>query len=387
MDADMSAVRLLHHKGHAAKVIDMAVRHDDAVNIGDFQRFAEILFNCPEAIKQILVANAYAGAAINERGCSCIQYHIAVTDESVRENQHRDAVNVCAAVGNKALNRRKGGHKKPRIFNEKILAILPPNIWGVQQTTLMILFDQMCVIGQSVKKDAMQEVTEQKQTSQNEERAERILDAALKLLLHYGYDKTTVSDIAKEANVSKGAIYLHYASREALFEALIMREVMRYGEGWMALMDSDPEGGTFVSLYRHALVVINDFPLIRALYARDQRILGDFLRQMDPKFHLQNYHFRTEFIRQMQEVGAIRTDIEPQAGAYILAMLSQGFFMIDDIVPREIAPPADTVIQTMALMLTSALAPEGGGDSEAGKRVVHQIMNQLRNWGKDAQTE
>ena len=30
----------------------------------------------------------------------------------------------------------------------------------------------------------------------NQERANRILDAASKLIVHYGYDKTTVSDIA-----------------------------------------------------------------------------------------------------------------------------------------------------------------------------------------------
>ena len=58
----------------------------------------------------------------------------------------------------------------------------------------------------------------------NQERADRILDAASKLIVHYGYDKTTVSDIAREAGVSKGAIYLHWASKDDLFEALIFRE-------------------------------------------------------------------------------------------------------------------------------------------------------------------
>ncbi len=233
----------------------------------------------------------------------------------------------------------------------------------------------------------MGEASERQQTSNKEERAERILDAALKLILHYGYDKTTVSDIAKEASVSKGAIYLHYTSREALFEALIMREVARYGEAWMALMDSDPDGGTFVGMYRHALVIINDFPLIRAVYARDKRVFGDFLRQMDPRFHLQNFHFRTEFLREMQKVGVIRQDIEPEAGAYVLAMLSQGFLMIDDVIPPEFTPPLETVIEVMTKMLTSALAPEGGGDSEAGKKIVHNLMMQVRNRGHDTKTE
>ncbi|MEM7028378.1 MAG: helix-turn-helix domain-containing protein, partial [Chloroflexota bacterium] len=40
--------------------------------------------------------------------------------------------------------------------------------------------------------------------SDNKEREERILDAASNLFVHYGYDKTTVDDIAREAGVSKG---------------------------------------------------------------------------------------------------------------------------------------------------------------------------------------
>ncbi|MCB0031981.1 MAG: helix-turn-helix transcriptional regulator, partial [Anaerolineales bacterium] len=42
--------------------------------------------------------------------------------------------------------------------------------------------------------------------SDNPERETRILQAAAQLFAHYGFDKTTVSDIAREAGVSKGAI-------------------------------------------------------------------------------------------------------------------------------------------------------------------------------------
>jgi AcrR family transcriptional regulator len=61
--------------------------------------------------------------------------------------------------------------------------------------------------------------------SANKEREKRILDAAAALFTHYGFDKTTVSDIAAEAGVSKGAIYLHFESKENLLEALLLREL------------------------------------------------------------------------------------------------------------------------------------------------------------------
>jgi AcrR family transcriptional regulator len=39
--------------------------------------------------------------------------------------------------------------------------------------------------------------------SRLDERAQHILATATRLILHYGYDKTTMNDIAAEANVSK----------------------------------------------------------------------------------------------------------------------------------------------------------------------------------------
>ena len=57
--------------------------------------------------------------------------------------------------------------------------------------------------------------------SDNPERETRILQAAAQLFAHYGFDKTTVSDIAREAGVSKGAIYLHFASKEELLERFL----------------------------------------------------------------------------------------------------------------------------------------------------------------------
>jgi AcrR family transcriptional regulator len=58
-------------------------------------------------------------------------------------------------------------------------------------------------------------------------RDERLLDAAADLIVRLGYDKTTISDIASQAGVAKGAIYLHWASKDDLFEALIIREMRR----------------------------------------------------------------------------------------------------------------------------------------------------------------
>ena len=47
-----------------------------------------------------------------------------------------------------------------------------------------------------------------------------ILAAADRLLRHYGAQKTTVSDVAREAGVGVGSVYLEFPSKEAIVEEL-----------------------------------------------------------------------------------------------------------------------------------------------------------------------
>lgn len=53
-----------------------------------------------------------------------------------------------------------------------------------------------------------------------EETAARILSAAARLFLEKGYDRTSLQDIIQQTGLSKGAIYHHFSSKEAIFEAI-----------------------------------------------------------------------------------------------------------------------------------------------------------------------
>ncbi|WP_163264328.1 TetR/AcrR family transcriptional regulator [Chelativorans alearense] len=54
-------------------------------------------------------------------------------------------------------------------------------------------------------------------------RSAELLDCAQRLFFKHGYDNTTVNDIIREADISKGAFYHYFASKEALLEALSAR--------------------------------------------------------------------------------------------------------------------------------------------------------------------
>ncbi|MDH4128006.1 MAG: TetR/AcrR family transcriptional regulator [Spirochaetota bacterium] len=44
----------------------------------------------------------------------------------------------------------------------------------------------------------------------------RILEAAKKRFEHYGYNKTTVEEIAEDAGIGKGSVYLHFKSKQEI---------------------------------------------------------------------------------------------------------------------------------------------------------------------------
>ena len=66
-----------------------------------------------------------------------------------------------------------------------------------------------------------------------------ILDATDRLLARYGYRKMTVEDIAVEAGIGKGTIYLHFSSKEEVVLSHIDRIVERLKERLKEIAASD----------------------------------------------------------------------------------------------------------------------------------------------------
>lgn len=58
-----------------------------------------------------------------------------------------------------------------------------------------------------------------------EARPDEVLDAALAVFVEKGFAAARVEDVAKRAGVSKGTVYLYFASKEALIEGIVRRAV------------------------------------------------------------------------------------------------------------------------------------------------------------------
>lgn len=64
-----------------------------------------------------------------------------------------------------------------------------------------------------------------KWTRQPDQRPGQIMDAALEVFARKGFQGATMDEVARDAGVTKGTIYLYFASKEAVFLETVRREV------------------------------------------------------------------------------------------------------------------------------------------------------------------
>ena len=214
-----------------------------------------------------------------------------------------------------------------------------------------------------------------------DERGQRLLDIAARLILRYGYDKTSMQDIALEAAVSKSTLYHYWKNKEELFQALITRETLRMFDEWLARIQADPEGGTLFGIYRHGFLTLLAHPLMMAFYTKESIVLGDYVRQRGPAVYTRPYLLNRALVEQLQAAGLIRQDLGADVLNHILMIISVGLFSVSELIPQEYAPPYAEVADALAGMVQRALAPAQPGDSEQGKRAFRLYLEQLAGPG------
>ena len=101
-------------------------------------------------------------------------------------------------------------------------------------------------------------MAEKLRSTKQQEREQRILDAAGDLIRRWGYDKTAMDDISDKSGVAKGTIYLHWKTREELFEALLRRESQALMNDFKQSILQDPAGATLRGIYRQAALALRN---------------------------------------------------------------------------------------------------------------------------------
>ncbi|MFZ7126163.1 MAG: TetR/AcrR family transcriptional regulator [Desulfobacterales bacterium] len=210
----------------------------------------------------------------------------------------------------------------------------------------------------------------------------RLLKSAACLFARWGFDKTSMEDIAREAGVSKGAVYLEFSSKDALFQAVVYQELERYTEDWLDRFKNDPGEWSFARMIQHSIAAINANPFIKALMTRDRRIYGSFL-QRNPDLMALVVSMRSELFGRLQQVGAIRDDLPAPVIAYLLSVIGYGMVAGAEVIPEAHRVSFEAAIGALGLLLDHGLSPPGTSDRRAARDFMMKMVEQMQTTLRD----
>jgi len=214
--------------------------------------------------------------------------------------------------------------------------------------------------------------------SKREQRADRILDAAAELMLRWGYNKTTIDDIARYAGVAKGTIYLHWKTREDLFTALMRREYVRLVEDLQQRIANDPEGGTLHGITKHSMLATMKSPLMKAVLLRDTDLLGEWMRKesASPSFSEQLAQ-SLALVEHVRSRGVVRDDIDVRKQVYMLDAITMGFLVIDEYMPDDFKYSDEEIVEMTAEAVERVFAPSPSSVPQPDEQTKQEISNTL----------
>ncbi len=161
-----------------------------------------------------------------------------------------------------------------------------------------------------------------------EEMQHGILDAAMKVYAKRGYHAATIADVAKEAGLGKGTLYLYFKNKEAIALAMVDRH-FKGMEGRFFQEQMPDSLDVFAANLsetmnipdEHARFVRVFFEVFGPSFASDafSARVADFFEQLGDHY--------AGHIRHLQAIGQIRGDADAQKLGRVFASLIDGMIL------------------------------------------------------------
>jgi TetR/AcrR family acrAB operon transcriptional repressor len=150
------------------------------------------------------------------------------------------------------------------------------------------------------------------------ETRQALLKAALSVFSQKGYASTTLEDVAKEAGVTRGAIYWHFGSKAELYSALLDEYSARGSEIVQSVVS---EGGSLDGMLREIFVrlltAVESDPALRAVMEINL-LKTEYSSELSDMLAKQIENGRallagiTQAMAQGIDAGELRSDLDPE---------------------------------------------------------------------------
>lgn len=213
-------------------------------------------------------------------------------------------------------------------------------------------------------------------------RADRILDAAADLLVRLGYRKVTIEDIAQQVGIGKGTVYLHWRTKQQLFEALILREAIIYVDRLVDGLRGDPSMALPHRLMAASFLIIHDRPVLREMFTGEVKQLKAVLADSAMRGH--DLFATARFFDLLTRHGLLRDDVPNLA--YALTAVHSGFHLLDNLDPAatlDVRTRADSLAHIIMTAFEPAERPSPQVLTTAATEimaVLEDVIPPYREW-------
>lgn len=170
---------------------------------------------------------------------------------------------------------------------------------------------------------------------------EQIMSVALKLFINNGYERTSLTDIAKQIGITKPAIYYHFESKEALFLAVVDGFLTELENWTLAIIEAEVSTREMLQMLfgmlkdatgsMAALTGAGDNQALEfhtyMLMFEGIKIFPEVRQRVDA-FYTRFIDTMTKKITAAQAQGEIRPDLHPEAFAFQVAAILEGAFLM-----------------------------------------------------------
>ena len=152
--------------------------------------------------------------------------------------------------------------------------------------------------------------------SRSTDKRERILAAAVKVFAAKGFYCARVSDVAREAGVADGTIYLYFESKEDLLRGLYEENMTKINEGVKEIVDGDEHVVLKVSKFFEAWANFAlDDPELAEVLTVEIRESGKYMNEFAAPLFGEFLRGLVSLINEGQSRGEFRSDVTPKTVA------------------------------------------------------------------------
>ena len=195
----------------------------------------------------------------------------------------------------------------------------------------------------------------------------RLIQAGDKQFSAHGLKKTSIDELARAARISKGAFYLFYESKEALFMDVMEEVEKRYRAEFLAVADRPGPSARarLLAVLKTGFDLLQSEPILRYFNGGEY----DWLLRGVPAEKLQAHLasdrlFLQELVARCQAAG-IPIVVTPEEIGRLLYPLVLASLHAESLGPAEVGGSVDALLELVAAYCVGEVAPlqrAGGGE-------------------------